>query len=68
MSDLNAPLVRAIDAELRDHSAGHEWTLDDLGTMPRFVALCAELGVSAPDLLSRALARVESGDHGERPA
>lgn len=59
--DPNTPLTDAIEAELRTHS-GAQWTPEDLMSVPRLAILCERIGVSAADVLARALDRIESGD------
>jgi hypothetical protein len=50
---MNSPITRAIGEQL--HQSGEE--IDDTLTVARLVQLCDEHGVSAPDLLERAIDR-----------
>lgn len=65
MSDMNSRLAHAIRAELGHGPEAQGWTIEDL-TMPRLVQLCQQVGVPPEDLLTRALARVESDEDDHR--
>ncbi|TDV55126.1 hypothetical protein [Actinophytocola oryzae] len=57
-----SPIIRAIGEELPGDPSPE---VDDRLTIPGLVDLCAERGVSAPEVLARALDRSASGEDGE---
>jgi hypothetical protein len=68
--DTNSPVIRAIGQELYARAATHGRPdtellseVDDGLTITGLVNMCALLDVSAPDLLAKALAHVEAGEH-----